>query len=191
MALNDNATLVIGSGNYFSAPVGTPMAADLGAISTPWDSLGHTSLEDIMSIESEGGDKTVLGTLQKQSLRSSFSPRTDSFTILLQQFDTEALRLYYGGNAPTVEGGLVANSRNATPIERAFLAVFVDGNNTFAVYAPKASFFRGDNLEFADTESLASLPLTVTPLYHDDNDWDYAVTPLGTTPGLLDGTPEG
>ena len=64
MALNDDATLVIGSGNYLIAEVGTAIPADLTNPATPWDNIGHTSLEDIMSISSDGGDATVLGTLQ-------------------------------------------------------------------------------------------------------------------------------
>ncbi|MFI7598305.1 hypothetical protein [Actinoplanes sp. NPDC049681] len=45
--LNDNATLLINSGNYLIAPTGTDVPADLLTPPSPWDTVGHTSLEDI------------------------------------------------------------------------------------------------------------------------------------------------
>lgn len=178
MALNDNATLVVGTGNYLTAPVGTALPADLLAITTPWDKIGHTSLEDIMSVESEGGEKTVLGTLQNKSLRTTYSPRTETFGLQLQQWDAPALKLYYGSNAVTNADGTLGVPTNPIPSTLAFLAVFLDGANYFAFYAPKAELFRGDDVDLSDTESLASLPLAVTPLISGTNTWAYAVTPL-------------
>ena len=179
MALNDDATLVIGSGNYLIADVGTELPADLTAPGVDWDNVGHTSLEEIFSQASEGGEATVLGTLQKKSLRTTFSTRTESFTFTLQQFDTQALKLYYGGNSITTSDGLIAPHGSPVPTEKAFLAVFIDGDNVFAFYAPRAEIYRAEDLAIEDTESLAGLPLSVTPLNYDTNDWTYAVTPLG------------
>lgn len=72
MALNDKATLVIGAGNYFTAPTpGTKAPVDLTTVATPWVNMGHTSIEDIMSFDSEGGESSVLGTLQNPSLRTT------------------------------------------------------------------------------------------------------------------------
>ena len=180
MALNDNATLIIGSGNYFTAPVGTNVPTDLAAPGVEWENIGHTSLEDILSIESEGGEKTILGTLQNKQLRSKTSTRTDSFSVVLQQWDTPALKLYYGSNAVAVGDGLIGNPNDPQPTVVAFLAVFVDGENIFAIYCPKVEIFRGDDIEFADTENLAGLPLSITPMTIAGNDWNYALTPVGT-----------
>ena len=179
MALNDNATLVIGAGNYFTAPVGTAAPADLAVVDTPWENIGHTSIEDIMGFDSEGGETTVLGTLQNPSLRTSTSKRTESFTITLQQFDEDSLKLYFGANAETdVDGKWIAVPGKPAPTIVAFLAVYVDGTKIFALYAPKAEIVRGDNLEFADTESLAGMPLRITPVQHGTNTFPYKVTPI-------------
>jgi hypothetical protein len=182
MALNDNASLVIGSGNYFTAPVGTALPANLtvttGTDWTAWENVGHTSLEDIFGLSSEGGEATVLGTLQSKSLRTSYSARTESMTFTLQQFDAKGLKLYYGSNAPTLANGTIGVPTNPTPTQAAFLVVFRDGANVFAFYAPKAEIFRSDDLELSDTESLAGLPIGVTPLVHNSNSYTYAVTPL-------------
>lgn len=178
MALDNNAVLVVGAGNYFTADVGTAIPNDLKAPTTPWANVGHTSLSDILSITSEGGEPTVLGTLQNKTLRTTYSARTESLAFTLQQFDTASLKLYYGSNAVVNADKTVGVPSNPEPTVTAFLAVFFDGSRAFAFYAPKAEIFRGDDLTISDTESIAGLPLRVTPLQHNTNTWTYAVTPL-------------
>jgi hypothetical protein len=179
VAVNDDATLVIGSGNYFTAPVGTAMPEDLLVPGATWSNVGHTSLEEIFSITSEGGEATVIGTLQNKSLRTKYSARTETMTFTLQQFDVDGLKLYYGANAQILADGSVGVPAEPEPTEAAFLAVFVDGDNHFAFYAPKAEIYRADDLSIADTESLAGLPLGVKPMAYGANSYTYAVTPLG------------
>lgn len=179
MALNDAATLVIGTGNYLTAPTGQDIPADLLTPLSPWEAVGHTSLEDIFSITSEGGEATVIGSLQNKSLRTKYSARTETMTFTLQQFDVAALKLYYGSNSPILPDGSVGVPSDPVPTTCAFLAVFVDGENHFAFYAPKAEIYRADDMAFGDTESLAGLPLGVKPMTHGANSWTYAITPLG------------
>ncbi|MFF8845500.1 hypothetical protein ACF08N_22700 [Streptomyces sp. NPDC015127] len=191
MALNDNATLVIGSGNYLTAPTGTDIPADLLTPVSPWEAVGHTSLEDIFSIASEGGEATVIGSLQNKSLRTKYSARTEQMNFTLQQFDVKGLKLYYGSNAPTLADGSVGVPADPVPTTCAFLAVFVDGENHFAFYAPKAEIYRADDVSFGDTESLAGLPIGVKPMAYGANSWTYSITPLGgiTATGATAGTP--
>jgi hypothetical protein len=191
VALNDNATLVIGSGNYLTAPVGTDLPEDLLVPTSPWAVVGHTSLEDIFSIASEGGDATVIGTLQNKSLRTKYSARTETMTFTLQQFDIPGLKLYYGSNAPVLPNGTVGVPTEPTPTTVAFLAVFVDGENHFAFYAPKAEIYRSDDVSFSNTESLAGLPIGVKPKAFGSNTYTYAITPLGASvaTGATAGTP--
>jgi len=180
VALNDAATLVIGSGNYLLAPVGTALPLDLTAPADPWAKVGHTSLEDIFGATSDGGDATTLGTLQNKTLRTKYATRTESFTFTLQQFDEPSLKLYFGSNMVDVnsDGSLLGVNQDPTPTVQAFCAIFLDGENVFAFYAPKAEIYRADDLSISDTESLAGLPLGVKPLNYQSNTWPYAVTPL-------------
>lgn len=182
MALNDNATLVVGAGNYFTAPVGTALPANLLAPGGAWNPVGHTSLEDVFGITSEGGEATTLGSLQNKTLRTKYSARTETMTFTLVQFDEDGLRLFYGANAPTLPNGMIGVPQDPQPTQAAFLAVFVDGQNFFAFYAPKSEIYRADDLSIADTESLAGLPLGVKPMALGTNSWTYAVTPLGGEP---------
>ncbi|MGC4928078.1 hypothetical protein [Streptomyces sp. DT117] len=181
MAINDAATLVVGSGNYLTSPTGTPMPDDLLVPVSPWQNVGHTSLEDVFGITSEGGEATTIGSLQNKSLRTKYSARSETMNFTLQQFDTAALKLYYGANSPILPDGSVGVPADPKPTEAAFLAIFIDGENHFAFYAPKAEIYRADDMAIADTETLAGLPLGVKPMTYGSNSWTYAVTPLGGT----------
>ena len=183
MALNDDAVLVIGAGNYFTAPVDTPIPAALTSVTTPWENIGHTSLEDIFGITSEGGEASTIATLQNKALRTKRTARTDTISIVLQQFDEAGLKLYFGSNmvadAAGVGSGFLGVPMDPTPTTCAFLAVYVDGDNIFAMYAPKAEIYRSDDVDAGDDETPASLPLGVKPLQSGTNTWALAVTPLG------------
>lgn len=181
MSLNDAATLVIGAGNYFTGPAETDCPADLTVTpASPWANLGHTSIEDIFSIESEGGEAKLLQTLQSRSLRTIYSARSETIKITLQQFDAATLKLYFGSNAPVLPDGMIGSPEKPQATVGAFLAIFLDGETVFAIYAPKAEFYRADDLSAGDTESLAGLPIGVKPVAAPGNSWTYAVTPLGT-----------
>jgi len=183
LALDSSKTLVVGAGNFFTAPYvpATPAALPTNLKVTPaapWVDMGHTSLEDIFSVASEGGEATSLGTLQSKTLRTTYSPRSETFNITLQQFDSASLKLYFGGNAGVGTGQELQVPMTPTPTVSSFLAIFIDGTNAFAFYAPKAEILRGDDLSLSDTESLAGLPIAIKPIPHSTNTWAYAVTPL-------------
>lgn len=181
MALDDTKTLVIGAGNYFTADQGTAAPADFLAPGVDWENVGHTSIEDILSLASEGGEATILKTLQNGSLRTKYSKRSETLGFVLQQFDEDSVKLYWGSNMVDDADDMLGVPDNPDPTVKAFLAVFVDGSNHFAFYAPKAEIFRNDDLSLSDTESLAGLPIGVKPLKDGSNTWTYKITPLGGT----------
>lgn len=179
MPLNDNAVLTVGAGNYLTAPEGTAKPVDLTEPADPWETVGHTSIEDIFGLSSEGGEATVLATLQNANLRTRYSARSETMTFTVMQWDAPNLKLYYGANAVELPDGSLGVPDNPRPTIAAFLAIFIDGDNYFAFYAPKAEIYRADDLAIADTESLAGLPLGVKPVKLPGNSWTYSVTPLG------------
>lgn len=187
MALNDAAVLKVGVGHFYTAPIGTPIPMDLRAPeaeTAPWNHMGHTSIEDILSASSEGGETTTLRSLQNKTLRQSVAARTEAYNMNLLQFDAESLKLYYGSNAVVTADGYVQIPQNPTPTEVAWLVVLLDGESVGGVYAEKTSIFRSDDLAISDTESLSQLPLRVTPLGLDAN--PHAVTWI---PPVVDVTP--
>lgn len=164
MALLDAAVFKVGTGHFYTAPVGTALPADLNAPGASWTEVGHTSVEDILSASSEGGEATTHRSLQSSALRVTYSPRSETWNFNILQFDTASLRLYFGQNASIDANGNVLVPDNPQPTERAFLIVFHDGYNMMGVYAEKASIFRGDDFNFGDIENLSQLSLAVKPL---------------------------
>lgn len=183
MAIIDNATLSVSTGHFYLAAVGTASPDDLASLeSGKWAELGHTSIENIFTFSSEGGEVTNLGTLQAKTLRSSTSPRTDSFALTAMQFDAATLMLHFGANA-ALRGDSGKTQwldipDSPMPTTKAFLAVFMDGKQLFGVHAQKAEITRGDNLELPNTSSLVGVPLKVTPVNHAGAPSRWSITPL-------------
>ena len=177
MARNDNAVLKVGTGEFYTADVGTPLPANILEPGETYTSMGHTSLEDILNSASEGGESTTLSSLQKRDLRTSISARTESYNINLLQFDSDSLTLYYGANAEVTEDGHVRPAQSPIPTEAAWLFVFRDGDRVGGIYAPRASIFRGDDVAITDTEALQSLNLQITPLAYEGNEYTIEFIP--------------
>lgn len=181
MALNGNAVLKVGTGHFYTGAVDATLPVDLSAPdSLTWTEVGHTSLESIIGFESEGGEATTLGTLQAPVLRQTFAPRTDSLNFTLMQWDADSLKLHFGANMTDVngDGSLLGVPTAPDPTEASFLCVLYDGSNRVGLYAPRANLFRGDDVSLEDTDSLAGLPIQVTPLVSGSNDWAVAWTPI-------------
>ena len=173
MALDNTAVLKVGVGHFYTAPVGTALPADLRNPGGTWTHMGHTSVQDILSAASEGGDTTTLRSLQNATLRTTTAARTEAFVMHLLQFDAQSLKLYYGANA-TVDGSSnVTVPSNPVPTEVAWLVVFYDGQTTAGIYAPKTSIIRSDDLSVSDTENLVQLSVKVTPLQNGANDYAF------------------
>lgn len=172
MAFNDDAVFTAAVGHIFTAPVGTapPTAAELAAFdpdtfsttNLDWETLGHTSEEELPEFGFEGGEKEIRGTWQKKNLREvSTDTPVDYITMQAQQFDSETLALYYGTDASAEAGVFGVNSSDVKPVERAFLLVLVDGDNKIGFAAHKASIRRDESISLS-TDAFASLPLRAT-----------------------------
>lgn len=173
MALNNDAVLKVGVGHFYTAPVGTALPTDLRNPSGTWTHMGHTSVQDILSAASEGGDTTTLRSLQNATLRTTTAARTEAFVMQLLQFDASSLKLYYGANATVDGSNNVTVPSNPVATEVAWLVVFYDGQTTAGIYAPKTSILRSDDLSVSDTENLVQLSVKVTPLQNGANDWAF------------------
>jgi hypothetical protein len=185
MALDDSKVLKPGTAHFYTAVTGTPLPEDLRNPGVEWTHMGHTSLEDILSATSEGGESTILGSLQKRQLRNSTSARTETFAVNLLQLDEDSLTLYFGSNVVVSGDGRVV-SVPATPVaaERAWLCVMYDGDVDAGYYTAKAEFIRGEDISISDTESLTQLPIRITPLGADgaDSPYDFIMPHAHVTP---------
>lgn len=183
MTLNDNAVFKLSTGHFYLAPVGTAEPTDLSNLDASWVEIGHTSLDNVLSQSSDGGDTTTLGTLQASSLRTSTTPIVVSWAFNLQQFDVDSLKLYFGSNSTpntpdTDEQAWLRIASDPQPTTKAFLIVLFDGETKMGIHCQKAEIARGDDMDFSDTSSLSSLPLKVTPLDNAGAPARMSITPL-------------
>lgn len=179
MALYDDAVLKVATGHFYTATTGSEAPADFLAPGVSWAEVGHTSIDNIFSSSSEGGDVTTLGTLQAASLLSSTSPRTETWTFNLAQWDVDSLKLYFGANATYDSvSNLLDVPDDPQPTVAAFLAVFIFGSKHFAWHAKKAELRRGDDWDLSDTSSLQTLSINVTPVNYNGATSKYSVSPL-------------
>lgn len=182
MSLNDDATLVVGTGHIYLAPTLTDYPDDVTAPGVPWTELGHTSLSDIFTWDQEGGETSTLGTLQNPNLRTRRSAVVDTMGLTLQQFDEGALKLYFGANAVKNADGWLELPVTAAPTITAMLIVFVDGTATLPIYMPKVEILRGDAPSIESTEDLAGLPINIKPLKDSTKPAAVYIKPIVTTP---------
>lgn len=167
MALDGTKTFKPSNLHMYTAEVGTALPEDFDAPGGSWTHAGHSSLDDILTFQTEGGETTTLGSIQNRSLRQSTTAAVRSMVINLLQWDANSLKLYYGSNAE-VSGNKISIPETPAPSEKAVLIVVKDGENDFVVFATRASLIGEGDISITDTESLAQLPIRITPLSHEN-----------------------
>lgn len=131
-----------------------------------WKSVGHTSRGTLPEFGFEGGDSEIKGSWQKKKLREIQSDDPiDYLTVVLHQFDEDALSLYYGDNASS-EAGVFGVTSGSSPVEKAGLVVIEDGDLRLGFHFHKASVKRDDAIELP-IDDLAALPVRFTFLDHN------------------------
>ncbi|ASZ75365.1 major tail protein [Mycobacterium phage JoshKayV] len=179
MAENDDAVLTAAVGYVYVAPEGTaaPTPAQLKTIDltkpstwgtglTAWESVGHTSRGTLPEFGFDGGDSEVKGSWQKKKLREiTTEDPIDFVTVVLHQFDENALGLYYGPNASSTAG--VFGVKTGQTNEKAVFIVIEDGDMRLGNHAHKAGVRRDDSIDLP-IDDLASLPVRFTYLDFED-----------------------
>ena len=172
MAYNDAAVLTASTGYVYIGDVdnAAPAPADIadldlvdtaGWTATGWVDLGHTSRGDLPEFGFDGGESEVKGTWQNEKLRNVVSETpVDYVTIVLNQFDEDALALYYGANA-SVSPGIFGVGGGEASVEQALFVVIEDGETRLGFWAPKASITRDDSITLA-VDEFSALPIRAT-----------------------------
>lgn len=177
MAENDDAVLTAAVGYVYVADPGTPAPTpsvlkmiDLTRPDTwdeiGWASVGHTSRGTLPEFGFEGDESEVVGSWQKKKLREiTTEDPIDYLTVVMHQFDEDALSLYYGPNASFTPGEF--GVRTGQVNEKAMLVVIEDGDMRLGHYAGKTSVKRDDAIDLP-IDGLAALPVRFTYLDPDD-----------------------
>lgn len=128
-----------------------------------FQTVGHTSRNDLPQFGFDGGDSTAKGTWQNEVLKTVITDAAVDFvTFNLHQFDEAGLALYFGqtNSSATVGEFSVAGSPGAIT-RKALLIVIVDGLTNVGFHAPRVDVKREDALALAIDE-FATLPLRAT-----------------------------
>ncbi|QFG10394.1 major tail protein [Mycobacterium phage Anthony] len=179
MSENDDAVLTAAVGYIYTNAVGSARPAasliptldltkpESWATATGWKSVGHTSRGTLPEFGFEGGDSEVKGSWQKKKLREIQSEDPiDYLTVVLHEFDEDALSLYYGENASD-EAGVFGYSGKGDVNEKSGLVIIEDGDLRLGFHFHKASVKRDDAIELP-IDDLAALPVRFTFLDHED-----------------------
>lgn len=177
---NDLATFLASGGAVYAAPVGTARPLGYEALNeptSPWKAIGHTSLENIVTLSAEGGERTTKGSLQKSNLRETVSATAQSFGVRFLEWTTETYKYYYGNNVVVDTDGGVQVPEKPQPISKALLIVLKDGDSLVAWYSAKTSAYRDSDIEVANTEDLSEIPVKFTALTADDSASAFTAVP--------------
>lgn len=171
MAQNDEAVQIAARGYVFTgtaemtrpsqAAINTYVSA--GTVPAGLTEAGHTDAEDVLAFGQDEGDTEVMRSWQKTALREvTTSAAVDYFVINHLEITNEVLSFYYGGGDVSAEG-VFGVPTSAAAQQRAVLIIMVDGDNTTALWVPKASIRREDAPEFA-TDDFTKFPIRYTVL---------------------------
>jgi hypothetical protein len=128
-----------------------------------YNSMGHTSRDDLPVFGFDGGDSSVLGTWSNASLREVVTAAPADFvTFNALQFDEQVLSYYYGVTDATPGDGVIdVTDAPTTTINRALLVIIVDGPRRVAFHAASTSLRREDSIQMS-TDAFAAFPLRAT-----------------------------
>lgn len=180
MAINDKALLQPTRGTVFTAPAETPLPeAGVKAFTlfaddlTDWKNLGHTSNDNKIQFNIDGGDATTHDTWLMAGARTTYASVNLTVTGDSVQVDTDTMKFIYNGwDSP--DGGTVVSLEKVEQKLALFVLCYDPGADTyFGIYLPNTSFtysalpdITGDNFtEIGFTASvLTSTSLPANPV---------------------------
>lgn len=128
----------------------------------PWESVGHTALEELPSLEREGDDPTTLGSWQNRKLRVTSPDVTYSVVFRSIQSTTLTYQMYFGAGAGATQAdGSFRIPAAPIPQEHALLLIVVDGENFLPMYHPRVSLLGSDAVGM-DAEGWITYPIRGT-----------------------------
>lgn len=178
MTINNDAVIVPGVGHFYIAATSATKPTGTAVPSSPWAEIGHTSFEDPLTIEREGGDSNVLSSWQASALRTRLDAVVYKLKFSLLQHDFTAFKLYYGGGTLNATTDEFEVPKIPSPQTHSLFVRVVDGSAVWARYFGTVEIIGSDDEEM-DPENLLGLPVTATVL--EDPDLSYLFSIAGST----------
>ncbi len=168
MALDAGKTIIPFRGNVLVAPVDTTpfdiSSFVIGDDSTygGFESLGHTSRENSVALEKDGGDAEQKGSWEDEGLDAVYEPTAWSSTVNALQMDRATFELAFPGGEWDEETQSY-DVGNIGTVERAVMVVFAPGDKRAGFYMPRGQITLGDAPEL-DVEEFFELQLRIQAL---------------------------
>lgn len=185
MALNNDAVIIPGKGTVLVADVGTALfditAFDITdpATYTTWELIGHTSTDNAVALNRDGGDSTQQGSWWNPALRTSYDPSVWSMTVNSLQVDNTTLNLAFGGGTATA--GKYAFGASTTAVDKAVVVLAIDSTGTLGWHFLKGSCVCGDPPSF-DPTAFFEIQLSITANEDDTGGFIEVLFPTITAP---------
>lgn len=168
MALQDNATFIPAHGDVLAAAPGTktPTASEIqawidgGATGKlgAFESIGHTSLDELPGMESEQEGGEAKGSWQNPTLRTTPIKITESIVVTGIQWTEEQLSYRFGKGRIDTGSGVFEAPDIYTATERSLLVVARDGSNFVAFHYARVTSRPEGSLEFS-AEDFLGMPI--------------------------------
>lgn len=153
MSLSPNTVIVPGKGTVFLAdPNKVPFTRTQMALLDPavpttytggWDSFGHTSRDNTVSLSKNGGDSTNLGSWWDPNLITNRDSVSWGLTVNALQMDALTFQTAFPAGRITSDGGYAVGS-DPGAVEKALFVLMVNGDKRMGIYGPRVSLSIGD-----------------------------------------------
>lgn len=173
MPVNTDALIVPGHGTIFHAPPNTPVPPNpltaftlMGTPPTTWDTFGHTSKQNVVSFNREGGESTTLDTYLVDGVRTVQTGST-TWTLVLNalQMEVDTLDLAFNGDWDDT-GSRYLIPANASPVKRALFVLLSDNSGSAGFYIPNSEI-GASGAPTIDPAQFLEFPITATLLAAD------------------------
>lgn len=160
MGFNAGATIIPGKGTVLVADPDTAVPTDyltldpgpngnMATAAVGWEAMGHTSRENTVALNKEGGEATQIGSWWDEALRSQYAPTNWNINVNSLQVDALTLGLAFGGGTLDTTAGSYAFG-DIVPQAKALYVLMIDsGGNRMAFYIPNTTVSIGDAPELA------------------------------------------
>lgn len=143
--VNADAIIAPKRGAIFVAPVDSPLPTDMTKFKVgtdavdPWHNLGHTSIDNLPTFDTSGGDTTSFSTWQQSNVRTSKEDVTLTMTAKSVQADTATLKLLFGGWDGGLAGSVVVDPNATTRLALIVMAYDSTVDKAYGIYVPRAT----------------------------------------------------
>lgn len=165
MALIDNAAVVASGGYIYVAPTATAKPTEITDPLSPgvdWESVGHTSLDEMPEFGRDGDEPSTLGSWQNKKLRVINPDVTYTVTFNSVQANETTYQLYFGAGASATQAdGSFRIPASPQAQEKALLVIIVDGDQYLPLWHPRVSLLGSDAVSTA-TDQFVTFPITGT-----------------------------